>query len=859
MATKKKYDSTDITTLRFPDNIIANPGMYIGGTDASALWVIVREMLDNAIDEHLAGRGTSVTLFADNGTFWVSDDANGIPQGIKTHSMVINGKKTTIKTPTMQAIFGELHTSGKFEADAAYAASRGTHGVGVKATNALSDSMEVWTFFEGSWYYIAFKNGHLATEVTKLKSAPKKWDGTKAEKGTLIKVLPNYKVFSAKSFPSSVATQWAELAAYLTPGFRVAIGNAKGMKEFFSKRGPVEYIEKTLTELKCEGERDMFEYKSALADVIVAFTNAEGYQVKGYTNGLHQSSGGKHVDAVSGALYTALKPWIKTKKIKVDGKPKEVPAFREPDLKDGMVGLVNMYLSKATFTSQDKAKLADDRAGEPFEAMLVAAATKFFNGNKALAQRIADRASRVSELKTKFVMSKKAATDLNKIKRQGLPAKYASYDLKTKVEHRELFLLEGDSAAGKVREARFPYQAILPLRGKVLNALRQPEKALESEEILNILAAIGYDVNAADPMTKLQVGKIICLADPDPDGPFVGETMITVRRQDDGDLGAEPHQVSIESLSRNPNGFEVPVFHHGREIWAPATASLVRNVTKLVAIEAHGTKYRVSEDHKFVVIRTQANRGRELLPFPGNADLAFCRARDMRIGDRLYYPYNDKLDKRDWNKQDKSTGLGFVAVSKLRVQEQAEPVPVYCLTVPKYHHFMLPSGIMSANCHINSLLLALMYKFLPGLFERGMVYVANAPEFYAEAKGELFVGATLGEVQRKLAAKGIKNVDVRHVKGYGEMNEGLIRTLIMDPDTRHMIKIKPLGDADHVDFVKLMADDVDYRRQMLGLPSDSAADEDEAPAKPAVKKVAVKKEAATAKPAAKKVASKKAK
>ncbi|MDN3109727.1 hypothetical protein P0E68_13740, partial [Enterococcus faecalis] len=149
--------------------------------------------------------------------------------------------------------------------------------------------------------------------------------------------------------------------------------------------------------------------------------------------------------------------------------------------------------------SQDKAKLSDDRAGPEFEAMLVAEATKFFNGNKALAQRIADRATRMNELKSKFTMSKKAASDLNKIKRQGLPAKYASYDLKTKVEHRELFLLEGDSAAGKVREARFPYQAILPLRGKVLNAMRQPEKALESEEILNILAAIGYDVNAADP------------------------------------------------------------------------------------------------------------------------------------------------------------------------------------------------------------------------------------------------------------------------------------------------------------------------------------------------------------------------
>ncbi|WP_391857801.1 TopoII/MutL transducer domain-containing protein, partial [Vibrio cidicii] len=184
-------------------------------------------------------------------------------------------------------------------------------------------------------------------------------------------------------------------------------------KEFFSKRGPVELIEKMMEKIGCSGEKEMFVYKSELADVIVAFTNADGYQVKGYTNGLGQSSGGKHVDSVSGALYTALKPWIKTKKVA----GKQVPVFREADLKEGLVGLVNMYLSKATFTSQDKAKLSDDRAGPEFEAMLVAEATKFFNGNKALAQRIADRATRMNELKSKFTMSKKAASDLNKIKR----------------------------------------------------------------------------------------------------------------------------------------------------------------------------------------------------------------------------------------------------------------------------------------------------------------------------------------------------------------------------------------------------------------------------------------------------------
>jgi DNA gyrase/topoisomerase IV subunit B len=868
MADKKKYDSSNIVTLRFPDDIRSNPGMYIGSTDSSGLWVTVREGLDNVIDEHLAGRGTQAWLHVDaDGSYWVLDDAAGIPQGIKKHDMMINGKKTVVKTPTMQAIFSELHTSGKYVADAAYAASRGTHGVGVKATNATAEYLDVYTCFEGAWYEIGFKRGILTTPVAKMKRAPKRWDGQALRNGTLLHFKPDAKIFTAKSFPSSIAIEWAELASYLTPGFRVTISSAKGSKEFYSERGPEEYIERTMDKLKCAGESKIFSYKSKLADVLVAFTNYDGYAVKGYTNGLHQSSGGKHLDSVSGAIYEALKPWIKTRKVKVDGKVKEVPMFREGDLKEGMVGLVNMYLSKATFTSQDKAKLSDERAGAAFEAMLAEAASTFFKENKTLAQRIADRATKMNELKSKFTMSKQAASKLNAIKRNGLPAKYASFNSQTKIADRELFIVEGDSAGGTVKEARFPYQAVLPLKGKIMNALKDANgKTLESEEILNILAAIGYDVNAADPYAKLQVGKIICLADPDPDGPFVGDTRIRIRTQDDGDLGMQPHETDISKLVGRE--FQVPVWTGTKEIWANATARLERNVDTLVALEIGGTKYKVSEDHKFVCVVTKALYGREMHEYNGgNQELVFVKAKDLKVGDRIFCPANNagNFRKRDPAITDRETGFGYVPVSKMRVQTLSEPVPVYCLTVPKFHSFMLPSGIVSSNCHINSLLLTLFYRYLPELFERGMVYVANAPEFYAISKGTLVIGDTLDEVQAKLKKEGANaNTEVHHVKGYGELSAGLMRIMAMDPETRRLIQIKAIEDLDRTDFVRLMNDDVGFRRDMLGLPSDATEEDDDAP-KPAkkapaepVKKVAAKK-VATKTVAAKKAPVKKAK
>jgi DNA gyrase/topoisomerase IV subunit B len=646
MATKKQeYSSADIETLRYPDDIRSSPGVYIGGVDAFGLFTVLRECLDNALDEYLAGRGASVHVYFDaDGSYWISDDADGIPQGTKEHIANINGQDVVVKTPTMQAIFGELHTSGKYHSEA-YRISRGSHGIGVKATNALAEYFDVFTCYKNKWYEISFERGKLMVPV-RLSKAPKLWDGKRPEKGTHIHFRADPKIFAVKAFPPSLAVKWARLAAYLSPGFRVVLMSPKGTHEFFSEKGPLEYIEKQMEDLNCEGERLMFQYKSELADVIVAFTKYDGFAVKGFVNGLSQEQGGKHVESVSGALYAALKPWIKLKKIKVDGKLKEVPAFREADLREGLVGLVNLYLHKAVYSSQDKSRLTDDRAGAPLREILTTAASEFFDANKALAQRIAENATRMNELKSKFTLSKAAASRLNAMRRGGLPAKFASWNPASKPEHRELFLVEGDSAAGTAKEARFPYQGILPLRGKIANALKKTEAAtLESEEIIAILAAIGFDINAADPYARLQVGKIICLADPDP---------------------------------------------HGK--------------------------------------------------------------------------------------------------------------------------------------HINLLLLALFYKYLPDLFARGMVYVMNAPEFYAEYKDEILIGDGISEVRSKLNDAGAPaSVHIRHVKGYGELPKEFMEMLCMNPRTRRLIRIT-VSDAE-TNFVRVMNEDVAYRKELLDLPREVAETE----------------------------------
>ncbi|BAG41779.1 type IIA topoisomerase [Ralstonia phage phiRSL1] len=844
MTTKKqtKYDSTSIETQRFPHNVRASPAMYIGGVDAYGLWTVTKELLDNGADEFMAQRNDAVFLHFDaDGSYWVWDHGHGIPQGVKTFKLNLNGKVVTQKMPTMQAVFGELHTSGKYRSEA-YAVSIGSHGVGSKGTNATAEYFDVWTLYEGRWSSIKFKKGELAQPVKEC-SAPKLPTGKPLKKGTLIHFKPDASIFSVKSFPPSMAVEWATVMSYMNPGLSIHLSSKKGAKTYLSKKGPQEYIEHRLAALKTEGERQMFVHHDDLSDVVLAFTNYDGCDIRGMTNSVTNGQGGKHVDSVTGAVYAGLKPWIKTKKVKEDGKVKVVPAFRETDLKEGLVGLVNAKLHKAQFSSQDKARLTDNRLGKDYEEAITKKFVAFFKENKALAQRLCDRATKLNELKTKFTMSKKAAATLNAVKRNGLPAKYAAFNSDTKVHDRELFLVEGDSAGGSLKDARLPYQAVLPLKGKVLNALKDNKgKALESDEIINILAAIGYDTKAADPLSKLTVGKIICLADPDPDGPFVADTQVRFRYKRTANDG-QPQLATIECLAEMANTpgqeFEVPVYVNGKEQWAPATAQLERNVDTLVSMEIGGHKYKVSEDHKFLVIRTPSTRNREGLTF--SEHLCFMRAADMNIGDRVYAPHMEQ-GRRDYNRQDKTSGHGFMAVNKLRVQKQSAPVPVYCLTVPRHHHFLLPSGVVSSNCHINSLLLGLFYKYLPDLFDKGMVYVSAAPEFYSIYKDQLVTGDTLSAVQVKLKKlKAPTSTAIHHLKGWGEASENLMRVLAADPATRRLIKIKAISHDDKVDFVKVMNEDVEYRRRMLGLPQNAKGDEDEAP--PAAKKAPAKKAA----------------
>ena len=729
-----------------------------------------------------------------------------------------------------------------------------SHGIGVKASNALSEYFEVFTRFKNQWYTIGFKKGNLSQPV-KSCAAPK-FLGKTLLKGTLIHLKHDKSIFKKDvRLDFEKAKSWAEITSYLNPGFSVIIKDKEGNSfKYVSKEGPKEFVTKTLEKLKAQAEPEVFEFKNELADVLVSFSNAEGNNIHGYTNGLYNSDGGKHVDSVSSALYLACKQFAKAKQT--------VSAY---DFKEGLVGIVNMHLHKAEFSSQDKLKLTDNRAGADFQKMLETAAIAFFKKNKVLAQKLCEKASKLSELRSQFKASKKMISAINAAKKKGMPAKYAPYSANSKLEDRELLIVEGLSAAGGLRQVRNSNQALYPIKGKITNLIKNKDKGLESEEVINILSAIGYDPKSENPMSKLQVGRVICLADADDDGPLAPNTKVllcngTVKTiyqlakqwektkqpiwvwslDANGDL--HPAQAIKPRITCYKDKYAVVHFDDGTKIKCTLNHKFAVNSasTSKIIEDIHGIKFVAAKD-----LQPEDSIMSSYFfdaPLNGNAgnttEYKYIKSATKKFSNgRKYFPLHRLVAKEIYpaeyadyerkNKINKNWMSIHHKVVKVEIKKLDEPKPFYCLTVPKYGNFLLAdkngNGICSSNCHINTLLLTLFYKVLPEMFEKGMIYVADMPEFYTTYKNTIITGQSISEIKTKLLELGHKptaNDTYYHLKGWGELENSLMKVLAVDKATRKLIRIKPITDHDNVTFVRIMNEDVAYRRQMLGLSDD---------------------------------------
>lgn len=507
----KTYDESDITGFtRDLEKIQAKPQMYIGPTDADGVYTILRECMDNAVDEARAGRNSFIYVHSESSTgpLWVVDRGVGIP--VKKHA------KMGISTLTH--VLTNLQSSGKMAVGGAYRSAIGTHGVGIKATNALSETFEVWTYRKdaGGWYYTKFVKGHEKVAVKKVSAPPKlpRAGGdkfVKAELGTIIKFTPDPKVFKNHKLPMSQVALWAKMTSYMNAGLKILLSTGDKSLVFYSKDGAKDYLDFRIANLKATvlSKKHIF-HNSETLETALAFADVEGCEIEFFTNTVRNSEGGVHADDLYKALFDSLSLY--------KGKLKFTPS----DVRDGMVGFLNYKIDAPAFNGQVKAKLVDDRVKKACYEECMTSLKAFWKANPTIAKDVCKRASELRSKTADFLKDKKLIKNVNAAKK-GMSTKLAGIVGSAPIERRELFLVEGDSAGGGAKRARDKtYQAIYPLKGKPLNVIdTNKEKINNNAETAGLLAALGMDLNAKDPTKTVKYGKVICMADADVDGMHI--------------------------------------------------------------------------------------------------------------------------------------------------------------------------------------------------------------------------------------------------------------------------------------------------------------------------------------------------
>lgn len=514
------YTAKDITVLEGLEPVRRRPGMYIGGVGSTGLHHLVWEIVDNAIDEAMNGYAShiEVTLHKDGSSITVTDDGRGIPVD----------KHPTTKTSALEVIFTTLHAGGKFEGQN-YKTAGGLHGVGASVVNALSRELVATVKRDGATWEQRYKQGAPVGSVKKLGPAR----GT----GTTVFFKPDSTIFPKITFEAKIIRDRLEVASYLHKGLKVVFENEAAEGEelkretFEHTEGIADYLRKILVERSSKPVHDTpfaatkeHEESGLKLDVVLQWTESTDEHLRSYVNGIPTGSGGTHENGLRSGLGKAMRNFIDTHNLS----PKGVTLSAE-DIREGLTGVLSIFIKEPQFQGQTKDRLNNPEITNIVDSMVRPAIEHWLNHNSTVANSIVARIilsarAREASRAAKDEVTRKSATS----SRLTLPGKLSDCNSSGR-DDSEIFIVEGDSAGGSAKQGRDrARQAILPLRGKVLNAESASiSKVLENKELSDLVTALGCGIGKGFELSKLRYGRVIILADADSDGHHIATLLMT--------------------------------------------------------------------------------------------------------------------------------------------------------------------------------------------------------------------------------------------------------------------------------------------------------------------------------------------
>ncbi|RJP85099.1 MAG: DNA topoisomerase (ATP-hydrolyzing) subunit B [Desulfobacteraceae bacterium] len=793
------YDENNINVLKGLEAVRIRPSMYIGNVDVAGLHHLVYEIVDNSIDEAMAGHCDTIqVIIHTDKSVTVEDNGRGIPVGMhKTENM-----------PALEVVLTKLHAGGKFDHDS-YKVSGGLHGVGVSVVNALSQLLEVEVYLNGKIYYQSYSKGHKTCEL--------KIIGDTEKKGTKIRFVPDTEIMTTDEFSYDTLSSRLRELAFLNKGLTISIADDRSdQKEVFFYEGGlsafVQYLNRRHVPLHdpivVEGEKNDIQ-----VEIAIQYNDTYNEKLFSFANNINTIEGGVHLSGFKAGLTRSINSYatsadaFKNLKAKISG----------DDVREGLTSIISIRIKSPQFEGQTKTKLGNSEVKGIVESLINEKLSTYFEENPAIAKKIVDKSVDAARARDAAKRARDLARNAGSLMDSTLPGKLADCQASEPAD-RELFLVEGDSAGGSAKSGRDrKTQAILPLKGKILNVEKARfDKLLRSEEIKNIITVLGTGIGREEyNIDKIKYHKVIIMTDADVDGSHIRTLLLTFFYRQLPEIIEKGYLYIAQP----------PLFRIGKG----------KN-EKYLKDEKEYTDYILKRTCEQKFVKTDYDdkelSGHELYLFITNLADYFSTLKQLNkqgiysdlvefliksgVTSKEFLQNREQMEELQITLKDN----GYLA-GEITWNEERNIFEMMVVSTEVDILNDLFAGASGKNKTPIKIGRGLIYSpnFQNALMLSGKIGKYDHPPFYVFNKNTESEPAVINDKQELihcLIEEGKKGLTIQRYKGLGEMNPGQLWETTMDPAGRTLlqVKVENVVETDDI-FTILMGDEVEPRRNFI--------------------------------------------